>query len=538
MSRIRWYGPTLVLLITVVGVMVAGPGLVRKLAHAGTEARIALVKNSLVEDASLTRLSESFEKVAEVVEPSVVHLEIRSQNRPTSRSEAEEFFRRMLPNQPRRSMPNPGEYDEYNPALPIGNGSGWVYSEDGYIVTNAHVVANAQEIAVKFFDGSERLAEVVATDPSTDIAVIKVEGDSLHPASLADEPVDQGEIVFAFGSPLGFSFSMSQGIVSAKGRQLGVTRGRDSNGRFYSGYENYIQTDAAINRGNSGGPLVNIHGQVVGMNTAIAAGVPNQGFGGQPGFIGLGFAIPVDMIRGVVDQMIETGKVSRGYLGIAISDLTPRLAKTYDFDGEGTLVEYAIKGSPAAKAGLEAEDIITAVDGIPVDSADALRYRIAAMAPGTDVELAVVRDGEEQAITVTLGELPTMGSARSRVPMDREEEDDIDEDAAETLRQFGFTGVATFTEAMADEMGIDFEPGVLVREVRPGSVAMIEGIMSMPGSPVLLTKVMTTHVETVEELSSALAEFEPTEPIRVRMMRWNPDESQFISTTRVLELPE
>lgn len=535
MSRIRWYGPTLVLLITMIGVMVAGPGLVRKLAHAGTEARIALIKNTLIEDASLTQLSESFEKVADVVEPSVVHLEIRSQRQQANRSLRDFFMRPDGRIQPREDS---GEYDEFNPARPIGNGSGWVYSKDGYIVTNAHVVANAQEIAVKFFDGSERMAEVVATDPSTDIAVIQVEGDSLHPATLADEPVDQGEIVFAFGSPLGFQFSMSQGIVSAKGRQLGVTRGRDSSGRFYSGYENYIQTDAAINRGNSGGPLVNVYGQVVGMNTAIAAGAPGQGLGGQPGFIGLGFAIPVDMIRSVVDQMIDTGKVSRGYLGIAIRDLDPRLAKTYGFEGEGALVEYPLDGSPADKAGIEAEDIVTAVGGTPIDSADELRYRIAAMAPGTDVELTVVREGEEKAITVTLGELPTLGNARSRGPADDREDDDIDEDAAETLRQFGFAGVATFTDAMADEMGIGFEPGVLVRDVRPGSVAFTEGIVPMPDSPVLLVKVMTTPVETVEELSNALANYEPTDPIRVRMMRWNPDEQQFIATTRVLELPE
>ncbi|NJL31408.1 MAG: PDZ domain-containing protein, partial [Phycisphaerales bacterium] len=249
----------------------------------------------------------------------------------------------------------------------MGSGSGWVYSADGHIITNNHVIEEADRIEVRFFNGESMDAVVVGTDPKTDVAVIKVDATKLHASTLATEPVEQGEIVFAFGAPFRFEFSMSQGIVSGQGRQLGILAERQ-------GYENFIQTDAAINPGNSGGPLTNIYGQVVGMNTAIASRTG--------AFNGLGFAIPIDMVKKVVDELIATGTVQRGYLGIFIEELDPRMARTFGYDGKGVLVTNPIDGGPAAEAGVQRGDIITKVEGKPVSTPDELRNLVADLAPG------------------------------------------------------------------------------------------------------------------------------------------------------------
>jgi serine protease Do len=238
-------------------------------------------------------LSEAFKDVARVVEKSVVSITVYSKRPPTG-GIPEELLP-LLP--PGRAPKGNSEFDDYDVPQQYGSGSGWIYDTKGHIITNNHVIDGADRIVVRFYDGSERDAKVVGVDTKTDIAVVKVKGDDLHPAKRADKPVDQGEIVFAFGSPFRFDFSMSQGIVSAKGRQLGILRGAQ-------GYENFIQTDAAINPGNSGGPLTNIYGEVVGMNTAIASRTG--------AYNGLGFAIPVRMVEQVGDQLIENGKVSRG----------------------------------------------------------------------------------------------------------------------------------------------------------------------------------------------------------------------------------
>ncbi len=232
MRRIHWYGPTVVLLVTTLLVMITGPHLARRIAWASTESRIALVKRNLAGDPSLAQLSESFREVAEVVAPSVVHIEISAKDP----SDARKLLRPFLPprgfrldpywwrdrhgDEPEERAPDDDgeDYDQYNVPLDVSTGSGWVYDRDGHIVTNNHVVENADVITVRFQDGSQHKAEVVGRDPKTDTAVIRVDTKDLHPATIADEPVEQGDIVFAFGSPFEFEFSMSQGIVSGQGQ--------------------------------------------------------------------------------------------------------------------------------------------------------------------------------------------------------------------------------------------------------------------------------------------------------------------------------
>ncbi len=534
MQRIKWYGPTIVLIAAVLLVMYSGPRLVREIAHAQTDARITLIKDTLVNNPSLAELSEAFTQVAELVEPSVVHINVRTRRNVAARDEA---LRRWFgsPGQPapRPDTRDDDDWSRYNPALPSGNGSGWVYDDQGHIITNYHVVRGADEIIVRFADGTEREAELVNVDSNTDIAVLNVDipPENLHPAALAPNGVRQGEIVFAFGSPLRFEFSMSQGIVSAKGRKLNIIGP--------TGYENYIQTDAAINPGNSGGPLTNIYGQVVGMNTAIAAQRDPSGQRASMSFLGLGFAIPVSMVQSVVDQIIDEGKVTRGFLGVIIGELDPDLAKTYGYNGKGVLVVEPIPGSPGDEAGIQVDDIITAVDGQPVRDPDELRYRIASFRPGSDVKITVFRDGVSRDFNVTLAELPSVSSAGLPTPPSRQatpQPNDAEADARgmDLLRKLGFAELETFTAEDAARSRIPHQPGVLIERVRPGSTAATMRI----GEGSLITQVMRADVTTVEELAAATADLDPDEPVRFRVMNWNPLEGRFEPRIVALSLPD
>ena len=521
MSRIRWYGPTLVMLVVVLLVMLAGPGVARKIVHAQAGAQIQLVKSQLADNPTLAELSHAFRKVAEVVEPSVVHIEVRARNEsPRGRSGSpNQFWERFfgpggppdgmelpdLPQQAPEAMPD-DQFDRYNPALPYGNGSGWVYDDAGHIITNNHVVRKrdgllADEILVRFHDGSERNAKVVGTDPRTDVAVIRVEGDNLHPATIADEPVEQGDIVFAFGSPFRFEFSMSQGIVSGKGRQLGIIR----NG----GYENFIQTDAAINPGNSGGPLTNIYGQVIGMNTAIATATG--------AYNGLGFAIPTDMVVRVADQLIDSGKVSRGYLGIFIEDLDEKMARTFGFTGKGVLVVNPIKGGPAAAADIRKGDIVTRVNDKAVTTADELRNRVAAIKPGSTVSLELFRDGKLITTDVEIAELPDQPLAAGGTSPS-----DVDASAKELelLQKLGVQSARALTDADVKQLKLDDDTqGVLVLGVRRGSVAQQQGINR--GS--IITDVMGEQVDSVESLVAQLKKHDLAAGVRVSVLDRSPD---------------
>ena len=277
-----------------------------------------------------------------------------------------------------------------------GLGSGVIMTRDGYILTNNHVVDGASEVRVTLGDKREFKAKVVGTDPKTDIAVVKIDAANLPPITLADSSkVQVGDYALAIGDPFGVGQTVTMGIVSATGRSnLGI-----------EDYENFIQTDAPINPGNSGGALVNDRGELIGINTAIIAH-------GSEGNQGIGFAIPSDMARSVMEQIVDHGKVTRAYLGIVPQNVTPALAKAFgDREMSGALVGDVSPNSPASRAGLEKGDIIAGVNGKPVADANDLRMNISMMAPGSSVTLRVLRSGAERTFTVKLGELPAEEAA-------------------------------------------------------------------------------------------------------------------------------
>jgi serine protease Do len=278
-------------------------------------------------------------------------------------------------------------------------GSGVIVTSDGTILTNNHVVDGATDIKVQLSDKREFQAKVIGTDAKTDIAVLKIDASGLPTLPLGDSTnMKVGDLVFAIGDPYGIGETATMGIVSATGRGgLGI-----------ESYEDFIQTDASINPGNSGGAMIDIHGDLVGINTAILAG--NSG-GNQ----GIGFAIPINMAKNVMDQILLHGKVVRGYLGIYIQDVTPELAKQFGLNqGGGVLVGDVEPGKPAAKAGLKKGDIILKLNGVPLESRNELQLKISQTPPGTPVTLDVWRDGKAQTFTVTLEQLPETATASSQ----------------------------------------------------------------------------------------------------------------------------
>ena len=374
MRKIQTLAPSLVVLTAVTLALLLGPLAVQRMHAARTGAIVTLAQQRLDADDILERINDATRAVAQTVEPSVVYIEA------TLRGPGGRFAR--------------------------STGSGWVYSDEGHIITNAHVVAGMSTINVQFSDGRLRRAQPVGLDPSTDIAVIKVtEQPGLIAARRATgEPLYQGDRVFAFGSPFGFKFSMSEGIVSGLGRHASAGP-RPSNA-----YTNYIQTDAAINPGNSGGPLVDIKGRVVGMNTAIVTS-PERSQNGAAEVTGLsggiGFAIPLETIDAVAEQLIETGEVLKGYLGIALDDIERFSAEERmrrGLDGTlGVIVLGVQEGLPAAAGGLMTDDVIVKVDGKDTPFSPILRAEISNRTPGEYVTMTVLRGGEPLDLRVRLG---------------------------------------------------------------------------------------------------------------------------------------
>jgi serine protease Do len=344
-----------------------------------------------------------FADLVERYGPAVVNINTRTrgnrqQQLPPGLSEDDpffEFFRRFMPDQQppgRRGTPRePGQNPRQGPLRPFGLGSGFVVSADGFIVTNAHVVENAEEITVRFSDRRELIAKVIGADTRSDVAVIKVEAKDLPVVKMADtRKLRVGEWVIAIGSPFGFSNSVTAGIVSATGREN------------LSGDPNldavpFIQTDVAVNPGNSGGPLLNMRGEVVGINSQI--------FSRTGSFAGISFAIPIDYANNVIDQLMKTGKVVRGRIGVGIQNVTKDLADSLGLGkAQGAAVSNVEEGSPAGKAGLEVGDVILKIDGRPVDGSADLSRTIRSLKPGSKVNLSVWRGGKPRDIVVTVSE--------------------------------------------------------------------------------------------------------------------------------------
>jgi serine protease Do len=302
-----------------------------------------------------------------------------------------EFFRRF-------GMPDfPNGLQGRGHSIITGQGSGFFITSDGYAVTNNHVVAKAETVQVTTDDGKTHKAKVIGTDPRTDLALIKVDGGPFPYVKLADKPPRIGDWVLAVGNPFGLGGTVTAGIVSARGRDIGA-----------SPYDDFIQIDAPVNKGNSGGPSFDTEGNVIGVNTAI--------FSPSGGSVGIAFDIPADTVKSVVAQLKEHGSVTRGWIGVQIQPVTKDIADSLGLKkAEGALVAEPQPNSPAAKAGIEAGDVITAVDGKAVKDARDLAKRIGAMAPKTAVKLTLLRNGSEKTITLTLGEMPKEQEARAHV---------------------------------------------------------------------------------------------------------------------------
>jgi serine protease Do len=356
-------------------------------------------------------------------------------------------------------------------------GSGFVISEDGYIVTNNHVIDGADEILIEFFDGKELVAEVIGTDPNTDIALLKVESDTpLRFVPFGDsDDIRVGDWVMAMGNPLGQGFSVSAGIVSARGRALSGS------------YDDYIQTDAAINRGNSGGPLFNMDGEVVGVNTAILS--PNGGS------IGIGFAMSASVVTGVVDQLKEFGETRRGWLGVRIQDVNDELAEALGLDTtDGALVTDVPEG-PAAIAGMESGDVILSFDGHDVADTRELVRRVGNTAVGKAVDVVVFRDGDRETLSVTLGRRETAEAVPAAVLPDEPAEREI----------LGLT-ITLLTDEVREGLDLsgDLE-GILVLSVDEDSAAYEKGLRE--GDVITeVGQVAATSLDIVEDQVDAARE--------------------------------
>ncbi|WP_409521721.1 DegQ family serine endoprotease [Pseudomonas sp.] len=350
-----------------------------------------------------------------------------------------EFFERNMPQQPRSPRG-----DRQREAMSLG--SGFIISSDGYVLTNNHVVADADEIIVRLSDRSELQAKLIGTDPRTDVALLKVEGKNLPTVKLGDsEKLKVGEWVLAIGSPFGFDHSVTKGIVSAKGRTLP----NDT-------YVPFIQTDVAINPGNSGGPLFNMKGEVVGINSQI--------FTRSGGFMGLSFAIPIDVAIDVSNQLKKDGKVSRGWLGVVIQEVNKDLAESFGLDKPaGALVAQVLENGPAAKGGLQVGDVILSMNGQPIVMSADLPHLVGSLKDGEKAKLEIIRNGKRQTLDVAVGPMP---------------DDDADiaagsspEGSAE--RNSNRLGVSVSDLTAEQKKTLELKGGVVIKEVQDGPAAMI-----------------------------------------------------------------
>ena len=441
-----------------------------------------------------------FVAIAEKMGPAVVRIE--AERRVSSRSQGfgddwpfgDDFFNRMFP-QPRQKQP------ESN-TVPVG-GTGFFISADGYILTNNHMVEKdaTVRVTVTTTAGVDYDAKIVGADPGTDLALLKIEAKNQPFAELGDSSlVKVGEWVLAIGNPLGMDNTVTAGIVSYKGRSIDT-----------QSYQDFIQTDAAINRGNSGGPLINMKGEVIGINSSILT----SGFAGESGNIGIGFAIPSNIAKKVVIQLKEKGRVIRGRLGVQIRDLTDGMVKQWSLKSkDGALVISVEADSPAEKAKMKQYDVIVQVNGEPVKSSDELRFKIADVQPGNKVDLVVIRDGKETKLAAVVDELepePEKGQIASP-------EKDIG------------VSIVALTAASARRYGLRTTEGLLITEVRRGSEADRENLQA----GMIILEVNRKKVATVRDFEDILKKTAAGDEVILLVRREADGGSQdFIATVKI-----
>ncbi len=445
----------------------------------------------------LDKTSKAFSSIVKQVEPSVVFIEVEKEVETGRQFQYKgspfEFFG---PDPMERFFRQPQQRPAPRRKIQ-GLGSGFIISADGYILTNHHVVGDADEITVTTIDGKDYTARRIGSDPKSDIAVIKVQGKKELPfLEFGDSSkLSVGEWVIAIGNPFGLTRTVSVGVVSAKGRSgMGITD-----------YEDFIQTDAAINRGNSGGPLLNTRGKVIGMNTAI--------FSQNGGNMGIGFAIPANMVQKIKDQLIKSGKVVRGYLGIGIKEVTPENVENLGLKvKEGVLVSQVQPGTAADKAGLKRYDVIMKFDGRTFDSLSSFRNYVSLQAPGSKKKLLVNRDGKQMNVEVVIGTHPdsmkTTASKRTTI---------------ETELEFK---VQDLTPKLAKQFGYKETNGVMITAVEPGSDAARKGLR--PG--VLILEVNRKRMPNAEAFFAALEKNSKRDSVTL-LLKFN--DNTWIATVKI-----
>ncbi|MBI3993028.1 MAG: DegQ family serine endoprotease [Candidatus Lambdaproteobacteria bacterium] len=425
--------------------------------------------------------------VVKTISPSVVHIAVEKTVQGQAHGDApdmfdDEFFRRFF--QPR--MPSqPREFHQR------GLGSGSIVDRKGLILTNNHVVESADKITVKLPDGRELPAKLIGADPATDLAVVKVDGDNLPVATLGNsDDLEVGESVIAIGNPFGLEQTVTAGIVSAKGRsQVGLTD-----------YEDFIQTDASINPGNSGGPLVNLKGEIVGVNTAI--------YSRSGGNQGIGFAIPINMARSIMKDLIASGKVTRGFLGVVIQDVTQELASALGVDvNGGVLISNVGRDTPAAEAGVRQGDLIVSFNNRPTKSSNALRNAVAAIKPGTAVPVEVLREGKKMQFKVTVREQPE--DMRAAIGGSGGERPGRGTPVPPQPESVLGMELQALTDDVGEQLGYKGLTGVLVSQVAPNSPAADAGLQR----GALIMEVNQRPVRTVAEFLAAVKNVKPGQHI-------------------------
>ena len=475
MRTIRKLTPFSFIVAILLFVALAGPPLARQIAFAVESGQQDVSIAALAEISKHDKLSMLFREVAKAVKPAVVVVHVKQKiSYESTPFSSDDFMRRFFgdewsgPFRFRRRIPE--EKQPKREFYQRGLGSGVIVDADkGYVLTNWHVVRDADEVEVVLHDGRRLSTEWVRTDKQTDLAILKVKPDRLMEARLGNsDKMDVGDWVLAIGAPEGLPQTVTAGIISAKGRTTG--RG---------GYENFLQTDASINHGNSGGPLVNMRGQVIGINTAIVSrtGV-NEG---------IGLSIPSNMVKNIMQQLIDSGEVVRGYLGVAIQDVNQGLAESFGLPNtKGALVASVGKDTPAEKAGLRDGDFIMSVDGKPVRSVNDLRNSVAAIKPNTTVELQFYRGGKKRTVKAKIGRQSADFASNFGESFSGTKE-------SKTADRFGLK-IATMSDQYAEKFGLESGlKGVVILEVDSDSDAAGKNLE--PGD-------IITHVQGKESTSA------------------------------------